>query len=116
MAGFDFVIHGTADLAFAAVRAAAQAEHYEVSEDEDGGLRARKGNFASSLVLGAFFPVYELEFEVQAEGPNVRLTMTRNHPWWTGMIGISRVKKAAVRFADAIQHSAGAQVRSRKAI
>ena len=114
MAGFDFVIQGTAEQALDAVRAAAQAEQFEVSTNADGRLSAKKGNFGLSIVLGAFIAYCDFTFAAQPDGPNTRLTMTRNNPWWTGLIGISRVKKAATRFADGIQQSAGGRVQSRR--
>lgn len=116
MAGFDFVIQGTADQALEAVRAAATAEQFEVSTTPDGRLSAKKGNFALSIALGAFIAYCDFTFATQPDGANTRLTMTRNNPWWTGLIGISRVKKAATRFADGIQQSAGARVQSRREI
>lgn len=116
MAGFDFVMQGTADQALEAVKATAKAEQFEVSTDPDGRLSAKKGNFAASIVLGAFIAYCDFKFATQPDGGNTRLTMIRNNPWWTGLIGISRVKKAATKFADGIQQSAGARVQSRKEV
>ena len=116
MAGFDFVMQGTAEQSLNAVRAAAQAEQFEVSTAPDGRLSAKKGNFGLSIVFGAFIAYCDFTFATTAEGSNTRLTMTRNNPWWTGLIGISRVKKAATRFADVLQQNPDSRVQSRTEI
>ncbi len=114
MAGFDFVFQGTAEQALDAVRAAAQTEQFEVSTTPDGRLSAKKGSFGLSIVLGAFIAYCDFTFATQPNDGGTRLTMTRNNPWWTGLIGISRVKSAATRFADTLQNTAGARIQSRK--
>ena len=114
MAGYDFVILGTSEEALQAVRDAAQAEQFEITGEPDGGLAARKGNFALSILLGAFIAYCEFKFAAQPAGAGaVRLSMKRNSPWWTGLIGVSRVKKAALRFADLVEQSLGDRMQSR---
>lgn len=117
MAGIQFVIQGTAGQVLEAVRTVAQKEGFEVSADPDGRLTTRKGNFVLSIALGAFIAYCDFKFAaVQDAQGAVQLTLTRNNPWWTGLIGISRVKKAANRLADGLGQLLGPSIQSRKDI
>ena len=113
VAGFDFVVQGEAGDVLDDVAEAAVAEQFAVTTDPDGRLAVRRGSFALSIVLGAFIAYCDFKIGAVPAGDGVRLSLTRNNPWWTGLIGISRVKKAAARLADAIQQRLGARVRSR---
>lgn len=114
MAGFDFVIEGNATDALEAVRAAAQAEQYEFAQFAEGKATAKKGSLGLSIVLGAFIAYCDFKFTTEPAGSGlVKLGMTRNNPWWTGLIGINRVKNAATRYADGIERTLGPRMKSR---
>jgi hypothetical protein len=114
MAGVDFVVRGAEDEVLATVREAARAEQFDVAMEPDGLLAVRRGSFALSIVLGAFIAYCDFKFMLEpAVGDTVRLSLVRNNPWWTGLIGISRVKKAAARLADAVHRALGPRVVSR---
>ncbi len=114
MAGVDFVVRGAEEEVLATVGEAARGEEFAVAMEPDGRLAARRGNFALSIVLGAFIAYCDFKFTLAPAGSDtVRLSLVRNNPWWTGLIGISRVKKAATRLADAVQRALGPRVISR---
>lgn len=114
MAGFDFVIQGTEAEALEAVRTAAQAEQFEVVQEADGRFAAKKGSLPMSIFLGAFIAYCDFKFTTAPAGSGlVKLGMQRNNPWWTGLIGINRVKNAATRYADGIEKTLGPRLKSK---
>jgi hypothetical protein len=114
MAGLQFVVQGTADEALSAIEETARTSGFTVSVDAEGRLVARRGSFGLSILLGAFIAYCDFKFAAAPEGKDaVRVTMTRNNPWWTGLIGISRVKKAAGRLVDDIEKSLGPRFQNR---
>ena len=41
----------------------------------------------------------------EGDDDTVEIRIERNSPWWTGMIGVNRVKKRAEELADAVERS-----------
>lgn len=82
---------------------------FTVNMVDEWAFSATKGNLALSIFLGAFIAYCDFEVEVQ-EGKyesEVDIVITRNSPWWTGAIGVHRVKtrakELATHIADAIE-------------
>jgi hypothetical protein len=69
-----------------------------------------------SIFVGAFVAYCDFEIEIE-EGrheEDVDIVINRNSPWWTGIIGIGRVKSRARELAEAIGdgiHRKGYRVR-----
>lgn len=68
-----------------------------------GALAVTKGSLVASIFVGAFVAYCEFRVNVSvAPDGTSHLVLERNSPWWTGVIGVSRVKKRARELADAI--------------
>jgi hypothetical protein len=66
-------------------------------------LSIASGSLALSIVIGAFVAYCDFRAWVQQlPDGTTELTLRRNRPWWTGLIGVGRVKKKAGELADAI--------------
>lgn len=67
-----------------------------------GGLRfeAKRGNLALSILFGAFIAYCDFTIEIEPFDDGAELVLTRNTPWWTGAIGVSRVKSWAKTLGD----------------
>ena len=69
---------------------------------------ARQGNLALSIFFGAFVAYCDFKLNVVFPGDGTsHLILERNKPWWTGAIGLSRVKGRAVDLANAIHNALG---------
>lgn len=104
MAGHIIVTNLSEKAAEKLARAVARDLEFNVERDDDFTFTAGKGNLFMSLLLGAFIAYCKFEVEI-APGKydgEVEIVINRNSPWWTGMIGINRVKKRAKELADAI--------------
>lgn len=75
---------------------------YGVEETAPGTLSVKQGSFVASLFLGAFIAYCDFKVVVHSPGDgSAHLVLERNSPWWTGVIGVNRVKKRARELADA---------------
>lgn len=65
-------------------------------------LAVTKGSLAASIFVGAFVAYcdFKVHIAVLPDG-NSQLVLERNSPWWTGFIGVGRVKTKALELADA---------------
>jgi hypothetical protein len=75
---------------------------FSVDEEDDWDLRLQQGNLALSILLGAFIAYCNFRVSInegRKEG-TVEIEIERNSPWWTGFIGVGRVKKRAKELAD----------------
>lgn len=92
---------------------------FEVESLGKRSFRARQGNLAASIIVGAFIAYCDFEIEIEPgrrEG-NVDIVINRNSPWWTGIIGVGRVKGRARQLAEEIGetiHRKGYRVRREK--
>jgi hypothetical protein len=64
---------------------------------------AQKGNFAVSILFGAFVAYCNFNVYInQLPDGNTGISIVRNKPWWTGVIGVKRVKNRADELGKAI--------------
>lgn len=70
-------------------------------------FRASQGSLTLSILLGAFIAYCDFEVEVvdSRYEDEVDIIINRNNPWWTGFIGVGRVKNRARDLAGAIASS-----------
>ncbi len=67
---------------------------------------AQKGNLAVSILLGAFIAYCNFNVYInQNPDGNTGLSIIRNSPWWTGVIGVRRVKRRADELGNAISQA-----------
>ena len=86
----------------------AQSQGYEIARLDEWSHSARQGNLALSIFLGAFVAYCDFKLNVVFPGDGTsHLILERNSPWWTGVIGVNRVKGRAVDLANAIQTAIG---------
>jgi hypothetical protein len=104
MPGFKIITDMDPELAIKAVSRVAKRLGFSVYRVEDWELVVQRGNLALSILLGAFiaYCYFPVRFEEDRRG-NLRIVMERNTPWWTGFIGISRVKSWAKSLADGVE-------------
>ncbi|MBK8207164.1 MAG: hypothetical protein IPK87_10330 [Planctomycetes bacterium] len=75
---------------------------YAVSEVAPWQLAVTKGSLAASIFVGAFVAYCDFKVHVgTVPDGNSQLVLERNTPWWTGFIGVGRVKTKARELADA---------------
>lgn len=90
---------------------------FTIETEGPGRFVARKGNLAASIFVGAFIAYcdFRLIITVAPDGTS-HLVIERNTPWWTGFIGVNRVKNRARELADACGNAllqAGVQILAR---
>lgn len=75
---------------------------FGVNETAPWSLAVTKGSLAASIFVGAFVAYcdFQVHINVLPDG-NTQLVLERNTPWWTGFIGVGRVKTKALELADA---------------
>ncbi|MBX3460167.1 MAG: hypothetical protein KF696_09450 [Planctomycetes bacterium] len=75
---------------------------YGVQDIGPWSLSVGKGSLAASIFVGAFVAYCDFKVHISAlPDGNTQLLLERNSPWWTGLIGVGRVKRKAVELADA---------------
>ncbi len=85
-------------------RDAARDLGFSVSRTGDWEFQAQRGNLGLSIFVGAFIAYCDFEVAITLSGDdNVEINITRNTPWWTGLIGVRRVKNWAKSLADRIE-------------
>ena len=83
---------------------------FKVEQLDDWLLGARKGSMGMSFLIGAFEAYCDFKLFVETcEDATTCLTLERNTPWWTGLLGVSRVKTQATKLADAFEEEIEAQ-------
>jgi hypothetical protein len=90
--------------AYNLARNVARDLEFDVERDDDFAFTAGKGNLLVSILLGCFIAYCRFEVDIvrgKYDG-EVEISISRNNPWWTGLIGIGRVKKRAKELADEI--------------
>ena len=121
MAGFKIVTNLKADEAFKLARRAAKDRGFTVQRTEDDlGFSAAKGNLILSIFLGAIIAYCNFQVLVdEFDDGTSDVIIERNKPWWTGWLGLNRVKNAAKQLVETIAdyiHENGGEVLSQKEI
>lgn len=81
---------------------------FELVPLNDWSHGAKKGSLALSLLFGAFVAYCDFKLNIAFPGDGTsHLILERNNPWWTGYIGVSRVKGRAAELANTIQQVLG---------
>jgi hypothetical protein len=113
MAGHIIVTNLSEKAAEKLARGVARDLDFGIVREDDFTFSAGKGNLVVSILLGAFIAYCNFLVEI-APGKydgEVEIIINRNSPWWTGIIGINRVKKRAKelagKIADAIEDDGG---------
>ena len=81
---------------------------YRVTRLDTNSVRLKKGNLIVSIFIGAFVAYcnFQVNILTNAQG-QTQVDVYRNTPWWTGVIGVGRVKKAchllAIRLVQVLQ-------------
>ena len=90
--------------ALKAVSRVAKRLSFSVYRVEDWELVVQKGSLVASVFLGAFIAYCDFRVCItSARNDRVEIEIQRNSPWWTGFIGVNRVKSWAKSLADAIE-------------
>jgi hypothetical protein len=118
MAGIRILTDSSPEVAMKAASRAAKHLEFKVYRVDDWELVAQRGNLALSIFVGAFVAYCYFHVRVFSDrGDRVEVEIERNSPWWTGVIGVNRVKNWAKSLADAIEdeiEDAGAKLYGRK--
>lgn len=118
MAGITIVTNLQAEEAVKIVTKVAKRNSFKVYRVEDWELIVQKGNLPLSIFLGAFIAYCYFRVLIEEDrSDTIAITIERNSPWWTGVIGVSRVKSWAATLADEIERaieSKGGEVVSRE--
>ena len=103
MAGVKFVADMTPEDLHQLARHVAKETGFAVHASGGLSFEAKMGNFTLSMIVGAFVAYCDFKVEVDAYDDGAELVLTRNTPWWTGAIGISRTKSWAKTLGDNIK-------------
>lgn len=76
---------------------------FAVSQVDDLELLVTKGNLFVSILAGAFVAYCKFHVFIEEGRDRIRIVIKRNSPWWTGIIGVNRVKSLAKKLADGIE-------------
>jgi hypothetical protein len=102
MAGIFLIVNQGAETAFKVVAGAARALHYTVTCLADGELSLRRGSLIAGLVVGPFVPYCDFRVSFHSRERETEIRLELNKPWWTGTIGLKRVRGRAEELAGAI--------------
>ncbi|MBX9678570.1 MAG: hypothetical protein K2X38_07380 [Gemmataceae bacterium] len=104
MAGVKFVADMSPEDLHQAARHVAKETGFAVHASGGLAFEAKKGNFTLSIVAGALVAYCDFKIVVEPyDDDGAELILTRNTPWWTGAIGLSRTKSWAKTLADNIK-------------
>lgn len=101
--GNVLVTNAHAAQALATVQGAAHSLGYRMTQTSPWTFQAQKGNLALGIVLGALIAYCNFSVTI-AQMPDgmTAISIVRNRPWWTGAIGVIRVKKRADELGNAV--------------
>lgn len=75
---------------------AARFQGFGVAPAGEWSFELSQGSLFVSILLGAFIAYCKFQLHItSAPDGNTVVTLIRNKPWWTGVIGVKRVKKKA---------------------
>ena len=102
MPGHAYITHGDPNLLRDVAIHIAGQMGFGVEPQGEWTMKVVQGSLAASIFVGAFVAYCDFVVHVvsHADGTN-HLVLERNTPWWTGWIGVSRVKSKARELADA---------------
>jgi hypothetical protein len=102
MPGHAYITRGTPDQLRQIAGDVATAQGFRVEPESAWTLKVGLSSMAASLFLGAFVAYCDFKVHVVVPGDGTsHLVLERNNPWWTGLIGIRRVKNRAIELANA---------------
>jgi hypothetical protein len=104
MAGIRILtdLEGTA--AMDTVRGVARRHGFAVSRTDEWELLVQKGSLTASIFVGAFVAYCYFPVRFYCERPGeTEIEIERNSPWWTGILGVNRVKNWAKTLADSVE-------------
>lgn len=79
----------------------AEDDGFEVEKIDRWTFRLTRGSLGASVVVGAFAEYCEFEVSVREyDEETTEVVLERNTPWWTGLIGVARVKTAIRNLAN----------------
>jgi hypothetical protein len=119
MAGHIIITDLDEKAALKLARDVARELDYNVERTDEFTFHATKGNLALSIIVGAFvaYCYFTIEINPGKYAGEVEIIINRNSPWWTGVLGVNRVKKRAKELAeeiaDAIEKDGGKVVREK---
>ncbi len=92
MNGSILETNAPADAVKTAVETRALKAGYKVNSGKGLTLQVGKGNLVASIFVGAFIAYCNFVATISESAGTTRLHIVRNTPWWTGLIGVKRVK------------------------
>jgi hypothetical protein len=95
MAGLKFTTDLDAESLYKIAYRRAQDMGFTVREAGESAFTAKSGNMALSIAVGALSVYCDFRLSIEEYDDGNELVLERNTPWWTGMIGVSRVKNRA---------------------
>ncbi|MBZ0135836.1 MAG: hypothetical protein K8I27_05645 [Planctomycetes bacterium] len=102
MPGHAYITHGDPNVLRDVAIQVAGGLGYGVEPQGAWRLKVSQGSLAASLFLGAFIAYCDFTVDVVSHADGTyHLLLHRNNPWWTGWIGMNRVKNRAIQLADA---------------
>lgn len=117
MPGHSYVTTAAPELLERIALATAAEMEFTIEAEAPGRHIARKGSFVASLLVGAFVAYCDFRLVIAlAPDSTSHLIIERNTPWWTGFLGVNRVKNRARELADACGNAlvqAGVQILAR---
>ena len=106
MAGLVIVTDLDAEATLKIAGKVARKLEFATHRVDDWELEATKGSLVASIFLGAFIAYCDFRIWVEEERDrSVAISIERNCPWWSGIIGVNRVKNQATALADAIERA-----------
>mgnify|MGYP000160611461 CR=1 FL=1 len=108
--GNVLVTNAAASQALATVQGAAHSLGFRMQQTSPWTFQAQKGSLAAGIFLGAFIAYCNFGVTI-AQMPDgmTAISIVRNRPWWTGAIGVMRVKKRADELGNAVGQGLVAQ-------
>ena len=103
MPGLKFTTDMDADALYKIAFRRAQDLGYTTRGLGDNAFAATMGNMPLSVVVGAFVAYCDFRVDIEEYEDGNELVLERNTPWWTGMIGVSRVKSKALELVNHIK-------------
>jgi len=102
MAGLSITVNLSVEECLNVVGNSARKLNYTVIFLGERELAIRKGSLLGTLLVGAVAPQCDFRVSVE-ERPSCRDILIRiNRPWWSGLVGMQRVRARAKELADTI--------------
>ncbi|MEZ6235745.1 MAG: hypothetical protein R3B68_16300, partial [Phycisphaerales bacterium] len=82
---------------------AAHSLGFKMHPTSDWSFQAGKGNLAGSIFVGCFIAYCDFGVSISTvPDGNTAVTIGRNVPWWTGVIGVKRVQGKCDELGNAL--------------